>query len=220
MFSRVSSIFSSKQSLKASRQWLGLFLGLSLGWSLPMQVAQAEQGSWMGIFKQIIGRRKEDPPLGSRGLVCLVSPVATRQQQVPVLWRKRPIVVWQHRIGRIEVYDHATQELMTRQLAPLFQNDVVYGGKPLLPGRTYDLKVFATAATPSLGAAASFQVMDEAQRRQVDRQLVGLSPRERVNFWMARGLWEEAIGEVYATQERSPEWMDIQRQLTAKLCGK
>ncbi len=207
-----------------------------LGCRLPVQagmpsaaVAQSQpQWSWEDVWRRLVGRRQEDPPLGSRGGgLCLITPVATGQNPVPVVWRQQPMLVWQGMAGRMEVYDEQTRELMGSRLAPIAANQAPYTGKPLLPGRTYEAQLFITPKSQLVAAKVVFQMMAAAERQTVERQLVALADpaltaeavvQRRVNFWMEQGLWDEAIAELYSVPQASEALRQMRQQLVTKLC--
>ena len=192
-------------------------------------VAQfSQQSSWEDIWRRIIGRREQDPPLGSRGNVCLISPTLTRQVSLPILWRKKPLFVWQGQVGRVEVYDRETQELMWRQLTPVIGQQVEYQGKPLQAGKVYELQTFTAPRSQQAQRQIPFQITAEQQREQIDRDLTELEKRtdstpisltmQRADYWMANGLWEEAIAEIYQAKNPSTKLRQLQREITLQTC--
>lgn len=194
-------------------------------------VAQSSQrSSWEDIWQRIVGRRKQDPPLGSRGDICLISPTLTRQVSLPVLWRKKPLFVWQGQVGRVEVYDKETQTLMWRQLTSVIGKQIEYQGKPLQVGKVYELWTFTAPTSQQAQRQIPFQIMAEKQREQIDQDLIELEKKtgsipisltiQRADYWIATGLWEEAIAEIYQVKNPSTELRQLQREITLQTCAR
>jgi Domain of Unknown Function (DUF928) len=203
-------------------------------WVSEPMLAQANQRSpWEDIWRRIVGRREQDPPLGSRGMsICSVSPVLTRQVPLPVFWREKPLFVWQGKVGRVEVYDQETQEQMWKQLTPIVGQQIEYQGKPLQPGKRYELQIFATSASEQIQQRTPFQVivMQPQQREQISQDLAALEKKaestpialtmQRADYWMTNGLWEDAIAEIYQAKNPSTELQQIQREIALQTCGR
>ncbi len=197
---------------------LGIILVGSAGQVGAEEMVVSRQWSWDEFWRGIVGRRRQDPPLGSRGgTICLVTPVSTGKVGVPVIWREVPIVVWQGVAGRVEVYDQQTKELMGSRLLPIGRSQVAYLGKPLLPGRVYELRLFATPKAAIPHEQSAFQMMSVAERKTIDRLLDGRSVQERAEFWVERENLNEAIAELYQA-EGSPELHEVRQQLQDGLC--
>jgi hypothetical protein len=207
---------------------LGCGMPVQAGMPVDAQAQSSQQWSWEDAWRRIVGRRQQDPPLGSRGSgLCLIAPVATGQNPVPVVWRQQPMLVWQGMAGRIEVYDEQTRELMGSRLAAIAANYAPYVGKPLVPGRTYEAQVFVTPKSQFVAAKVVFQMMTAADRQRIEPQLAALADpaataeervQRRVNFWMEQGLWEEAIAELYSVVQPSEALRQMRQQLVTKLC--
>ena len=197
---------------------LGIILVGNTGGVGATEVVANRQWSWDEFWLGIVGRRRQDPPLGSRGgTICLVTPVSTGKVGVPVIWREVPIVVWQGLAGRMEVYDQQTKELMGSRLLPIGRSQVAYVGKPLLPGRTYDLKLLSMSNASIPPEYSTFQMMSVAERKTIDRLLDRRSVEERTHFWVERENLNEAIAELYQA-EGSPEVREVRQQLQDGLC--
>ncbi|NJR52536.1 MAG: DUF928 domain-containing protein [Leptolyngbyaceae cyanobacterium CSU_1_3] len=197
-------------------------------WGSDSVMAQSKQrSSWEDVWRRIVGRREQDPPLGSRGSgLCLIAPTLTGQVPLPVLWRSQPLFVWQGDVKRIEVYDQA-QTLMWQQSIPAARQQIEYQGKPLQAGKTYELKLF-TMPPSQRSQRTFFQIMETKQREQINQDLKklaqkpGLTPialtLQRADYWSVKGLWEEAIAELYQAKNPSTELQEIQRAIALQTC--
>ncbi|KAM3100110.1 hypothetical protein ACKFKF_12990 [Phormidesmis sp. 146-12] len=208
---------------------LSAFFSSCIWLSEPMLAQTHQRSPWEEVWRRIVGRREQDPPLGSRGMgFCFISPVLTRQVPLPVIWREKPLFVWRGTVGRVEVYDQETQELMWSQLTPIAGQHIEYQGKPLQPGKTYELQIFAAPNSEQIQQRIPFQIMEPQQREQISQDLAALEKkadstsialtRQRADYWIANGLWEDAIAEVYQAKPLSTELQQVQQAIALQTC--
>jgi hypothetical protein len=200
-----------------------LLTGMTIGEQAtahPIGVVARQQWSWDDFWQKIVGRRRQDPPLGSRGRICVLTPVPTVNVPVPIIWREKPLLVWQGKADRVEVFDRQTEQLMSRRLVRIGHKQMEYTGEPLLPGRVYDVKFFSGTKSTIIEGQTAFKIMSPREQKQIAQRIAGLSTEERANFWMEQGLWDEAVAEIYTVVQPSEEILQLRRKFAVDLCEK
>jgi len=189
--------------------------------------------SWRTIRQDLLNR-KEDPPLGSRGQLCLITP--ENQENLVTLWHNRPVFVWQGKIGGIGIRQANSDQIIWRQ--PIAASDtesvnrVAYTGDPLEPGQTYHWVIFDQAEDSQPIRFIPFTILNGKQRDRIRVRLIILAAQlkekgatteemalERANYFSKQQLWSDALQEVYRLDNPSTEVRDIRGELSTQLCS-
>lgn len=198
-------------------------LGIELSWAQTQN--PTSQSSWDDIWQRIVRRRDQEKPRTSRGLICPVVPQLVEQR---VIWRDRPIFVWKGEVKTVSVYAFSDPQPPLWTLKGLGNsNSVVYAGKSLKPGTRYiwqgekELKV----------SQVIFQMLDQPARDRVTAKLRQLETKlqqqkvppearvqQRVQFFLNQNLFLDAIQELYAVPQPSPELKMLQQQIVQISC--
>jgi hypothetical protein len=186
--------------------------------------------SWSDIQRRLLNQEK-DPPLGTRGGVCVIAPLAV-ESNTPV-WSDRPLLVWRGRtaVEQVEVRLPGSNQLVWSQEVPARTRRIPYRGKePLQPGRTYMWVILGL--NKNLIGELSFKIMDAQQRagiqaelRQLDEELKAkrATPEQvalqRTNFFAQRKLWSDALQEAYSVQNPSEELKTLIQNISSQPCS-
>lgn len=189
--------------------------------------------SWESIRQDLLNRQ-DDPPLGSRGQLCLITPEYHRNSVT--LWQNRPLFVWQGKIGGIGIRQANSDQIIWRQPITGSEtervNRVAYTGDPLEPGQTYHWLIFDQADDSQLIRFIPFTILDGKQRDRIRVRLIILAAQlrekgatveemalERANYFSKQELWSDALQEVYRVDNPSTELETIITELSTQLCS-
>lgn len=128
---------------------------------------------------------------------------------VQVVWSDRPVFVWSGSIGRIDLCDEASGELLWSQPVSPEDQGVAYTGEPLQPGGIYEWML-----CDRLGVAndlVTFQVMSAEERDRIAAELAELEAGlraegattdaialQRARYFADRQLWTDVLREALA----------------------
>lgn len=188
--------------------------------------------SWRTIRQELLNR-KEDPPLGSRGQLCLITP--EHQENLTQVWHNRLLFVWQGKIGGIGIRQANNDQIIWRQSITVSQteslNRVAYTGEPLAPGQTYHWLIFDQADDREPIRFIPFTILDGKQRDRIRVRLIILAAQlrekgataeemalERANYFSKQELWSDALQEVYRVDNPSTELETMIGELSTQLC--
>jgi hypothetical protein len=150
---------------------------------------------------------REEPPRGSRGELCAISPGLLGETDV--IWSDRPVFVWHGEAIQLTVRSFGNdQPPLLQQPLTSTTRSIVYSGSSLLPGQLYVWEL-STRAAP--GPWFTFEVMAGESRDRIAQDLQTLD--DQLN---ARGASEEAIALAraqYFAEQRL--WSDVFQALQA-----
>jgi Domain of Unknown Function (DUF928) len=150
------------------------------------------------------------------------------------IWRDRPIFVWKsdkEKIGLRVTNTRQITQLAVSQKTSSGIYQVVYSEKqPLQPGKKYDW-VWIDAQTNETLFWKQFTVMPAGERYAITTDLAALEKElkakgesaeaiafQRANYFVDRKLWSDALFELYAVQNPSPELKKLTQNVQAQIC--
>ncbi|MBH8562822.1 DUF928 domain-containing protein [Nostoc sp. CENA67] len=196
--------------------------------------------NWGNIFQTL--RRKKVPGGGKPGdSVCTIAPqrlVEPHLQskhtpgEILEIWSVNPVFIWYSKrsnIKQIELLQAQSKEVLWSQKIKPGQTSIIYNGKPLQPGETYLWKLyvpFAVEQTPK------FKILELAERNKITNELQQLEAQiksqganaesitlKRANYFAEKGMWTDALQEIYAVPNPSLELKQIKQQIpSAEYC--
>jgi hypothetical protein len=178
--------------------------------------------SWQIITTKIF-RRKPRQPI-SRGDLCLISP--TNQKAI---YSTRPLFLWKGNFKKIAVANLGSNNPFWEYKISEQKSFVSYTGKDKLqPGETYEWHGYI-GENPAI--LAEFNIMDTQQQqvvsdelKKLERQLLAkgankeIIARYKVEYFIDKELWSNALQEAYAVPNPSPELSQILQDLPDRLC--
>lgn len=143
------------------------------------------------------------------------------------IWSDKPLFLWQGEMKGIEVRDYRTnQQLWEQPLDPTTTN-ILYQGKPLQPGKAYFWR--NTVPLEQLPTKRSFRLMNDEKRNQITADLTALESKlkakdasanqialKRVNYFINKQLWSDALREIYLMPNPPAEVTDILDKINNK----
>ncbi|NEO21789.1 MULTISPECIES: hypothetical protein [unclassified Moorena] len=143
------------------------------------------------------------------------------------IWSEQPLFLWQGEMKGIEVRKmRSNQQWWEQPLEPTTTN-ILYQGKPLQPGKAYFWR--NTIPLDELPTKKSFRLMDDEKRNQVTTELNELESNlkakdataekialERVNYFIDKQLWSDALREIYLMPNPPAEVTDILDKINNK----
>jgi hypothetical protein len=165
--------------------------------------------------------------------VCPISPGNLGEQ---VIWSDRPLFIWQGKIPQSKInlysssanfnYEQDEQLLWTETVSPNSQT-IAYAGKPLQPGFTYDWEFISAGKT----YRPTFILMAQSQRDAIAAELKARESKLKANggtdeeqaialadFFIARKLWSDALQQLYAVKNPSPNLTGKIQEIENYLC--
>lgn len=196
----------------------------------PVQNRRVNRNSiWDAISKLL---QREEPPLGSRGNVCAITPGLLGEKNV--IFRDRPLFVWQGAVQRLDLRPYSLyskQDLLWSQTLTTGDQSATYNREALQPGQTYDWELVVDPSG-SRKERFTFQVMDAQSRNLIATELTAMEKRlksagatgeaiaqERANYFAQRGLWSDALQEVFSVKNPSADLTRTAQEISAYLCG-
>lgn len=186
--------------------------------------------SWSDIQRSLLNQEK-DPPLGTRGGICAIAPLAVASNTT--VWSDRPLFVWRGRtvVEQVQVRLPGSNKPLWSQDIPSRTRRILYGGtEPLQPGRTYQWVILGLNKNPI--GELSFRVMAAPERDRIKADLKKLDEElkakratpedaalQRANFFAQRQLWSDALQEAYSVQTPSEELKTLIRNISTQPCS-
>lgn len=211
-------------------QVLGLLL-VTLG-LLAIPPAEAQPTSQLhNIFRRIFDQDEDDPPLISRGDICLIAP-ATPGAGTPAIWHDQPVMVFKPgSIERLALREEATNVVFWDYSPTVTTSHVIYDGAPLQSDQVYRLDVYLDADAPSPAIFPDFHLLSEDTRSLISQGLaIGTTPDDtdalpadwdaiqRAEYFVEQGLRLDAIQALFAVENPSAELVNTQRRIIASAC--
>ena len=170
---------------------------------------------------------REEPPLGSRGMLCPISPGVLGETDV--IWSDRPTFIWRGKAERLTVRQLANRETVWSEALPDTAQQIVYTGPPLQPGQVYEWEL---QSATNQGRKSIFEVMPFGERDRVSQALQSLEARfktsntesetvavELAHYFAEQGLWSDALQTLQSVTTPSPLLTHHLQSMTAYLCG-
>ncbi|MBD2205842.1 DUF928 domain-containing protein [Calothrix sp. FACHB-1219] len=179
-------------------------------------------------------RRPKVPAGGRDPKLCVISPqilvdpaLSTNiNANTPLeIWSLKPLFLWnmkQGNVKRIELFKPGSEKAFwDKEISP-GQTSIIYDGEPLQPGQVYSLWLHIPFPVELL----SFQIMGEEKRNQIASELQQIEAKskqqgtmtetialEKVDLFVKKQMWADALREIYAVPNPSPELKEIQQQI-------
>lgn len=196
----------------------------------PAQTRRINRNSiWDAISKLL---QRQEPPLGSRGNICAITPGLLGEKNV--IWSDRPLFLWQGAVQRLDLRPYSLyskQDVLWSQTLTAVAQSAMYTREALQPGQTYDWELVADSSD-SRKERFTFQVMDAQSRDLIATELTAMEKRlksagatgeaialERANYFAQRGLWSDALQEVFSVKNPSADLTRTAQEIFAYLCG-
>ena len=180
--------------------------------------------SWGDIWNVLRGKRKSG---GSRGgAICQIAPVKLvdrnakeETQVIQEVWSESPLFVWTIKGGtarQIQLFVQGNEEPLWSPDIKAGETKINYDGKPLHPGQIYEWQLSALAPAPTKSAGVRFKVMEFQKRDRIAKELTALEGRlkgasvetmalEKADYFTEKGLWSDALRELYSVGTPSTE---------------
>jgi len=204
----------------------------------PVETEPGEQNSvWAAIWKLLTLKREQEPPLGSRDLVCEIAPGLLGEKNI--IWNPRPLFLWQGTVPSLEIYLYSpftpereqevlwSQTVTAKSFRGTFQS-VAYTGEALQPGRSYDWELVIPS---SRRQRYTFQVMESQERERIATELRALETQlvsagataeeialQRAHYFAQRDLWSDALQEIYSVQNPSAAFISHAQEVLTHFC--
>jgi hypothetical protein len=185
--------------------------------------------SWGDIWNRI--RRTRNPGGGRGESFCPIAPVKLVDSDSPNLtqtvvvevWSDRPLFLWKGGgVKQFELLLPGSEKPWTPKLSQ-GETKVIYDGKPLQPGQSYEWRV-----TTPFPISRQFRVMEREKRDRITKELTALEEQlkkqrasaetialEKANYFADRGLWPDALRELYLVPKPSAELIRTIEQIQA-----
>ena len=173
---------------------------------------------------------RDDPTTISRSDLCLLAPARTGEETT--IWHQRPIFIWQGTIGKLEVVDEATGDLLWQYEPTPEETFVSYGGDRLTPGDTYLWRVYDSAASENPIAFPPFTILPAinrllianglsvAQERAIAEANEQENPPElaRANYFAFRELPVDALQSLFTVEDPSLDLVEGRAAVVESMC--
>ncbi len=231
---------------KASSVWLGVLLAYgAIVVSLMMLASEAvaseivasdpilisQQLSWSSLLDRL--RRRDKPPHGSRGELCLLVPAQANEPDV--MWHDRPLFVWQGLEQTIGLRRSGSETVFWRR--SLAQpgttvNQLQYVGLALQQGQTYELLLFSSPTATQPVRWQAFMIMPARDRVSVTTALQTLTVKlqkenaseetiaqQRARYFGDYQLQSDVLQEVFAVKNPSVALRQFVTDLSKQFCS-
>jgi hypothetical protein len=145
---------------------------------------------------------REEPPLGSRGVVCAISPGLLGDTDT--IWSDRPTFLWDGSASQIRLYNFDTQEMLWTANLELGTQSIAYSGEDALqPGQVYAwdlvddvgssvLYIFAVMGTEERSPIAADLQAIELQLKATNASEETIAV-EQALYFAELGLWSDVL---------------------------
>jgi hypothetical protein len=199
-----------------------LFVSPAIASAEPIQLAQATTS----IEDLLTTLEREEPPLGSRGVLCPISPGMLGE--TGMVWSDRPLFIWQGQVSQIALRPMARREVIWQASIPEGAQSTAYTGEPLQPGQLYVWQLTDAAGSSNY----VFQMLDASERNRVSEELQTLETQlknsgaseeaiaiERARYFARQGLWSDVLQTLETVDTPSAELTQAIGEMTRYLCG-
>lgn len=175
------------------------------------------------VLKKLFGRETQRPI--SRGQYCLLA-----SSEKYTIYHTRPVFVWAVNLQKIAIAHENSDTPFWDTNIGNRQKFAFYGGKEnLQPGKSYELQGFNNNRPEII---VQFKVMNSQERQGITNELNALEQKvktegadkltvaiARVNYFIDKGLWSDAIQELYSVENPPAELSNKLKDLPEKLCA-
>ena len=178
--------------------------------------------------------RRKKPPKGGRGPMCLIVPQRLddpvyKAEGSQEIWGMNPVFLWHLKSGNvrgIELFNKGSNEVIWSREIPEGKTSVVYDGKPLKPGNSYEWRIIANAPFRMKSIPAEFEVMEPQKRSSI---AIGLKQKEqqlrkeganaekiameKAKYFAKEQLWSDVVREIYTVKNPSAKLKQIMQQI-------
>ena len=196
---------------------------------------QNQKSVWQAIWE--LFRRRPEPSLASRQLVCPITPGLLESPNI--IWSDRPMFIWQGEVSQLSIYLYDSfnpareqQLLWSQTFTPQSSTSnfyhLAYTGEALLPGQSYDWEIVISSNRRD---RYTFQVMDLAQRDRISSELLALENQlatkevskeeialQKANYFAQKSLWSDALQQIYSISNPSNDFMSNAHNILNYLC--
>lgn len=199
---------------------------------VPVPTAEAQPTSPLNnVFRRILDGDDEEPPLISRGELCVIAP-ATAGAGTPEIWHERPVMVFQPgSIEKLALRNEATNVVFWDYYPSSTTHHVVYDGEPLQSEVVYRLDVYLDAEADRPTTFPDFRLLPDFSRQQISDDLaMNVTPKEadmstehwtaiqRADYFVEQGMRLDAIQALFDVDVPSAELATLQQQLIESIC--
>jgi hypothetical protein len=203
----------------------------------PTETRRSEPTSVWATLWELLKSKRNEPALTSRGNVCEIAPGLLEEKNV--IWSDRPLFLWQGTAPSIEIRLYSpfspdreqevlwSQTVTAQSQTAKFQS-VAYTGEALQPGKIYDWELVVPSSSRQ---RFTFQVMESQERNEIASKLTEMETQlktagataeeialQRANYFAQRGLWSDALQEIYLVKNPSPTLTRNAQEVLSYLC--
>lgn len=170
---------------------------------------------------------REEPPLGSRGDLCAISPGLLGETDM--VWNDRPLFAWRGEAGQIILRSLNSAAPLWQQPLTGETQSIAYPDAPLTPGQVYEWELDTVS---SVGPQYTFEIMTGEERDRVSQDLQALENQlkaagesteaiaiARAHYFAEQRLWSDAIQSLQSVTNPSSDLTQGITQMTNYLCG-
>ncbi|MBE9067927.1 hypothetical protein IQ260_14835 [Leptolyngbya cf. ectocarpi LEGE 11479] len=209
-----------------------LLCALAILCVLPVPIAEAQPTAPLNnVFRRILDSDDEEPPLISRGDLCLIAP-ATAGVGTPAIWHEQPVMVFQPgSIEKLALRNEATNVVFWEYYPSSTTHHVVYDGEPLQSEVIYRLDVYLDAEADRPTTFPDFRLLPEFSRQHISEALaMNATPKDtdlsaahwtaiqRADYFVEQGMRLDAIQALFNVDVPSAELATLQQQLIESIC--
>ena len=199
--------------------------------SSTQQPSLETTSSFRNLLRRIFpDDERDDPTTISRGDFCLLAPA--RPGEETTVWHQRPIFIWQGTLGKLEVVDETTGDVLWQYEPAPEETFISYGGERLKPGRTYIWKVYDSAASENPVAFPPFTILPAinrllianglsvAQARAIAAENERTDPSElaRANYFAFREFPVDALQALFSVENPSLDLVEGRAEIVDSMC--
>ena len=159
-------------------------------------------------------------PIGSRGgEVYAIAP--SEIEGLNVIWRDRPLLIWEGAIAKVKISDAETDDLLWSQEVSPENRWVAFAGEPLQPGRRYEWGLcdrhgnlltnpvtFHVLASEQWEGVAVALAKKEAALQAEDARSEAIA-LERASYFADQQLWADVLMVAFSTANPSTGLIDL-----------
>ncbi|NJN87159.1 MAG: DUF928 domain-containing protein [Leptolyngbyaceae cyanobacterium SL_7_1] len=172
---------------------------------------------------------REEPPLGSRGAVCAVSPGLLGDTDT--IWSDRPTFLWQGSASQIRLYNFDTpgsSPIWQADLEPGSQSIAYSGEAALQPGQVYAwdladeagssiLYIFAVMAAEERSTIAADLQALELQLKASNASEENMAA-EQARYFADLGLWSDVLQALQQIETPSASVIQMIQEISDRVC--
>ncbi|MDX2214268.1 MAG: hypothetical protein SFY66_13345 [Oculatellaceae cyanobacterium bins.114] len=203
------------------------FLVCAIASFSPIRTVAQDSSTPPSIQDVITILEREEPPLGSRGDLCAVSPGLLGETDI--IWSDRPTFAWRGETGHIILRSVNNPTPLWQQSLSSGTQSISYNGTPLTPGQVYEWELDTASG---IGQQYTFEVMGGQERDRITRELQALENQlktagesteaiaiARARYFAEQRLWSDAFQALQSISNPSSDLTEGMTHMTNYLCG-